>query len=382
MVIYRHIKNVLIVLPSPTSSCINDITELIDKVKPKSHVLIWQPWEESDPRFSDYLSHDYLENPSHTLDTLKFQDTLLNNNVKCYLLVGSEYTEESYGNIRTNPIDNFEVLFWPTSLLHYTYYGFEKFYGDPLKIHKPNKNIDSLYLNLNGKDRNHRCMFMDYLCKFDLIKDGINTWKKENTPWNFKCWEPKKMSIDEYHEQKYIHQVHTKNLLNVNNLVDIITETMPIMRHSNKEYLFYTEKTYRSILFGKPFLILGSRNQNKKLAGYGFKLFNSIFDYDFDSEDSIKHRCLGIIENLYSLKKGDYNQIRESVIDSITSNIEIAKNIVYNDDNIPNKLVDLINENQEDYEDFFKTFNSNYIGIFDMDNEFQLTKQIFKKIYR
>lgn len=378
MALYRYEENVLIVLPSPSYNTIDDVTDLIQKIKPKSHVLIWQPWEESDIRFAEYLSQNYKDEPVHSESTLRFQETLLKNNVKCYLLVGSDFTQESYGNLITNPIDNFEVLFWPTSLLHYTYYGFEKSYGDPLKIYNQHKNIDTLYLNLNGKDRNHRCMMMDYLCRFDLLKDGINTWKRDDTPWNFKCWKPKKLSIDEYHQNKYIHQTNTKGLSSINNLVDVITETMPLMHLSEKEFLFYTEKTYRSILFGKPFLILGSKKQNLKLKEYGFEIFDTIFDYDFDSEISVKNRCLGIIENLYTLKNKNFNEIRDSINECILSNIDTAKKIVYNDEKIPNKLIELIRENPKDFNEFFKTFNINYVGTFDLDNDFELTKQIFK----
>jgi hypothetical protein len=182
--------------PSPESRSISDITNLIDKVRPESHTIVWQPWEESDSRFEEYLKHDYKETSNHPSNIFEFENILLKHNIKCYLLVGSDYSN-AYSNIKTNPIKNFEVLFWPTALLHYTYYGMINFYGSkPSELFSQYRPIDKLYLNLNNHDRYHRGMLMDMLCKFDLFKDGINTWNNENYSFDFRYFKPQKLSFD------------------------------------------------------------------------------------------------------------------------------------------------------------------------------------------
>ena len=52
-------------------------------------------------------------------------------------------------------------------------------------------------------------------------------------------------------------------------------------------FTFFTEKTYKPIIAEKPFIILGSNNQNKVLESNGYEIFEEIFDYSFESLDLI-----------------------------------------------------------------------------------------------
>jgi len=380
MINYRFKKNVLLILPSPDSFRIEDITNLINEVRPNDHVIIWQPHEETDHRFSHYFENDYTLNPEHPKNYKEFEDTLTKNSIKCYLLVGSVYNE-TFSNYQKYPIKNFEILFWPTALLHYTYYGMVGIYGKtPKELFNSDRDIKKLYLNLNNKDRNHRCMFIDYLCKFELFEKGINTWRFENTTWPFEYFNLSKLKIDDYSEKKYVHEVYSENLLKMDNLIDTITETYPF-NQKGREYIFHTEKTYRSILLGKPFIVLGAKNQNRSIHRLGFKLFDNIINYEFDEFESIRARCLGIIDNLYKLKDKNYNQIFEEVRDSVQSNIDIATNIVYYDDKIPDTLRSLIKDNMIEYRVLLRDFNDCFSGSFNLDLKWFLTDNIFKDIY-
>jgi hypothetical protein len=330
MVDYRFYKSVLLINPSPDSNNINDISNLIDEIKPDSHVIIWQPWEAHDERFVKYLIQDYNIYPNHSEDFQNFEDVLVKNNVKCYLLVGCDYSD-AYVNIKTNPLKNFDVLFWPTSLLHYTFYGMKNFYGmEPSKLFNRYRPIDKLYLNLNHHERHHRALLLDYLCKFELFDYGINTWKDSESLFKI---------------------------------------------------IFYTEKTFKSILFGKLFLVFGAKGQNMNLHKYGFGLY-SIFDYEFDKSNLISSRCLGIIDNLYTIKNKDFGKVRDEMIGLSMSNIDTATAIVYNDEYIPRDLKTIIQENKEEYKLILSDFNGNYNGSFGMPDDFKFSENIFKEIYQ
>jgi hypothetical protein len=376
MINYQFKKNVLLINQSPSLGSISDITKLIEEVRPESHAIIWGPWEATDFRFEEYLKHNYKEFPNHPTNFLEFENILIKHNIKCYLLVGCDYSD-AYSNIKTNPIKNFEVLFWPTALLHYTYYGMINFYGKkPSDLFNPYKSIDKLYLNLNNHDRNHRIMMMDLLCKFELFHCGINTWNSEIHEGQFKYFKPQKLIFDDFNEKiTQSTRIFSEKLLTTPNLIDVVTETCPILggwdfRESNKGYIFHTEKTFKSILLGKPFLVLGNKGQNMNLQKYGITLFENIFDYSFDKSESFYFRCLGIIDNLYEYKSKNFGEVRDMLINMLISNIDTATAIVYNDVYIPILLRQIIHENKDDYKVLLKN-----------DDEWRLNENIFKEIY-
>jgi hypothetical protein len=383
---YRFHKNVLLIY-SNLSKDIRNITNIIKEIKPSGHVIIWQPWEALDERFEEYLHHNYECNPTHSENYQEFEDTLVKYGIECYLLVGCDYSD-AYSNIKTNPLKNFEVLFWPTALLHYTYHGMTTFYGKkPSELFDPHKSINTLYLNLNNHERAHRCKLIDLLCKFDLFNYGINTWNVRDSPCIFKYFTPKRLTFENDREGKMAHQVYSEELLNVNNLIDVVGETAPCFLPDrvvgkHREYMFHTEKTYRSILFGKPFLVLGNKGQNNNLQKYGVTLYGKIFDYHFDDTDSMDLRCLGIIDNLFTYKDRNLNEVRDDVVGIAQVNIDTLTSIVYNDEYIPSKLKSLISEHREEYRILLRDFNSWYSGSFGISQDWMLTETVFKEIYQ
>ena len=60
-------------------------------------------------------------------------------------------------------------------------------------------------------------------------------------------------------------------------LIDIVVET-------TSECDFFTEKTFKPIFYGKPFVVLGSLGQNTRLRELGFETFTEFFDLTTDDE--------------------------------------------------------------------------------------------------
>jgi hypothetical protein len=104
-----------------------------------------------------------------------------------------------------------------------------------------------------------------------------------------------------------------------NHYAEIISES--IFYHSinpaksDLEFLNFSEKTFKPLSLGYPFISFCLPNSFAKIYSWGFKLYDELFDYSFDSilDDGI--RMNHIIKQLYS------NDIK----DKYQSNIDIIK---------------------------------------------------------
>ena len=66
------------------------------------------------------------------------------------------------------------------------------------------------------------------------------------------------------------------------------------------DLFFITEKTIRPIITRKPFIVFSCQNFHYKLQQYGFKLYDEIIDYEFDS---IKETTKRFDAQIFELKK-------------------------------------------------------------------------------
>jgi hypothetical protein len=80
---------------------------------------------------------------------------------------------------------------------------------------------------------------------------------------------------------------------------------------------------------------LGSKNIHKVLLDHGFKLYDELFDYSFDSYDNVDDRIEMIVENIKNIKDSDYNILWYSVIEKTRYNRNLAYDIIKNKKFIP-----------------------------------------------
>ena len=78
-----------------------------------------------------------------------------------------------------------------------------------------------------------------------------------------------------------------------NSYYSLVTET-----HTSKNSLFITEKTYKPILMGHPFMIVGCPNTLSYLKNKGYYTFPELFDESYDSQLIEKDQLKIIIDNL------------------------------------------------------------------------------------
>lgn len=85
--------------------------------------------------------------------------------------------------------------------------------------------------------------------------------------------------------------------------------------------IFITEKTFKPIMYGHPFMIFGAPSTLRYLRELGFKTFPELFDESYDDELDLKKRAKKIIDQIDNFKwqLGDHLQ-------------DILKKVIYNKD--------------------------------------------------
>jgi len=290
----------------PESKKLNSLLDDIEKYKPKNIVIFGlEEWEIGDVfRYEFYIK--------------KIEKILIKYNINITVLLGSaDY--DYYKTYKFLPKINTNIVLWPMFWLYNTH----NFLNTNYKIIN---NIDKLFISLNNRPHLHRCKMMDTLYKNDLFKYGDISWMDVNSNYQFKYWHAEELILDD--EYKI-----TTNQFTVPN--EYFTTLFNLIAETTTDVPFLTEKTMMAILLGKPFLILGSKNIHKVLLDHGFKLYDELFDYSFDSYDNVDDRIEMIVENIKNIKDSDYNILWYSVIEKTRYNRNLAYDIIKNKKFIP-----------------------------------------------
>jgi len=71
---------------------------------------------------------------------------------------------------------------------------------------------------------------------------------------------------------------------------------------------FLTEKTYKPIKFGQPFLIAGTANSLKLLRSYGYKTFDHVLNNEYDEIENNTERWRALSSEIKRLKKSNLKE--------------------------------------------------------------------------
>ena len=191
---------------------------------------------------------------------------------------------------------------------------------------------EKYFLSLSRVPRPHRILSAYDLFNSDIFDKGIVSCgpipKNHPTP-HFIQGLPKNHGISLEQLQKFRKQLplvadtedfdtnHAMSLhshLHWSTLFQVVGETFTEDWYGTSR--FWSEKTFRAIFHMEPFIIWGQPNANRNLEKYGYKLYDTMFDYDsFDSEqDTVKrwHKLLKVIKGrvkyLNSLDKQQHLQ--------------------------------------------------------------------------
>lgn len=235
-------------------------------------------------------------------------------------------------------------LFWET------FFAFSSIYANIFRNIKPfghNNNIEKHFISLNARAHPYRCMFVDYLYKEGMFDYGYVSWHNSDN-WDyeycFKYWKPRLINFD-------------KNwLTNTDGILDIMippreqfqNSVFSVISESENRILKITEKTYLPIYHKRPFIVYAAPYFHLLLKQQGFKLFDEIFDYSFDSIVDNEERCAAMIRETKNITNYDPNDLLKILNPKIEYNYQnllkisnkkyVNKEVVEIIENIPNSV--------------------------------------------
>lgn len=158
---------------------------------------------------------------------------------------------------------------------------------------------NKIFLSLSRVNRPHRSLSTYEIFNSDIFLDGLVSHDKikhsqiehiynqmprgHNIHWKqFKRWSKRGLPLTvDTHDFVTNHAMSLNNILHDTTLFQIVNETFA--ENWDGTSLFWSEKTFRSIYHMQPFLIWGQHGANERLQDYGYKLYDTVFDYSFDN---------------------------------------------------------------------------------------------------
>jgi hypothetical protein len=173
---------------------------------------------------------------------------------------------------------------------------------------------DKEFLCLNRRMYHHKYRIIEELFNRGLLGDTHFTWVDNFVPPNKiskKLISELNINIDEFDGIQLEGDVmygsrlsyHDEFLFTINpewyyrSKVDIITETI-----LDDDAIHLTEKTFKAIYLGRPFVISASKGHLKALRDMGFKTFNSVINEEYD-DTSGGGKITKIIDSAVELAK-------------------------------------------------------------------------------
>jgi len=254
--------------------------------------------------------------------------------------------------------DHFTYHSWPTYFVNYTY---SMLIRNKFLATSHAADIKKLFICKNNRARSHRARLLDQLFNNNLFEHGHISWHHTNPQildYKFKFWKNETLTLDQEFtkkDQQPIMQFFQSDLDKCS-LIDLVTE-------STVDHKFITEKTYVPIFYKKPFLILGCKGIHHILKNQGFELYDEIFDYSFDLEDSLDRRIQGIVDNLDRLKNKSYNTLRSVIQKKLEYNQHHAVSMANDKSLIPSIMFE--ETGFEDYAD--KNIDLNFHQYFSLN---------------
>ena len=247
---------------------------------------------------------------------------------------------------------NIKIVNSPFHLIRDTIHEFENI-GYDLQNYKVN-NFKTPILFLNGKPHWHRCMLMNNFHKTRWVKENtIYSWiwtQKEFRDEDivpFDSWIEKSILLDEFKDGS-VDQ--TRADIEQKPFFQLVSET-------TTNHFFLTEKTVKPLLLKQPFLVFGSVGFHKKLKDYGFKLYDEVFNYDFDFIEDADTRSKMILTEVNKLQNFDLQDLYKKLEPKLIHNLERCYELSYDKENNL-ELFDYISDRWESFE---KVMNENLI---------------------
>ena len=344
--------------------------KVLDENITNCDILYWEPLEPIDSPFS-YIEDSY----GHK----EFSNLLVDRGIKIYA-VYSDYLIDTIQDYKHTFIENLKIIKWKTSLLHYSRYSAETTYNQNIKnINVRTHNFRKLFNCLNRGVRPARVTLIDNLYKNGLFEYGEISWNLLTTDsafldynLSFKYWNEERLKLDldvsDKVDSDKVHDFHlwSDYYLNSETLFTIQSES--IIGDQFSEKYFLSEKTWKPLILGKPYIMVGPPGYYRYLKEFGFKIYDELFDYSFDKESDETKRIEMIVFEINKLKNKNYDELYLKIKDKVEYNKNLAIDITNKDLYIDDSFKEMYKNN--------KNFIDNISSIkFNMD-----LNKIFKNI--
>jgi len=190
---------------------------------------------------------------------------------------------------------------------------------------------EKTYINLNRVARFHRCLLMQEIIDNDLLQHGYNTWADTYGAYDeFAVCYPNNTIKKQRYDILDVEDISAANPTLItpaefckNTFLYLNTET-----HVDNNVLFVSEKTYKPISLGMPFMSLGNPGTLEYLRERGFATFGQWLDESYDLDLPLEKRIEIIVKNLQkvtslSLKKRQ--KIRRAMEEICRHNLNLYK---------------------------------------------------------
>ena len=168
-----------------------------------------------------------------------------------------------------------------------------------------------LYLSYNRNVRPHRIHFLSNILSKDLLDMGkvsLNQFQSvQNLPDDHPINQLQRrapIEIDRGLEYNWANDIAIQD--HEDTFISIVTESL-----ADKYTLFLSEKIWKPISCGHPFMVLGNKGVLKKLKEFGFKTFDKWFDESYDNEEEMNVRSEMIINEIEKFKNKTVDELKQ-----------------------------------------------------------------------
>ena len=284
---------------------------------------------------------------------------LIRNNAHLTVVLGSDgLVEQTYKSL---PSQNTDIIYYPTYFANIAALNAVKKTYPTLYSDLPVYPVDKVATTLISKPHNHRSATIDKLCKYGLLENMYYSWNKltyeegDRYLYNFKHWKEKIHRLsDKFYEEDFNQATSPP--------AELFKSAFEIVIETSFKGNFFTEKTFNSILRGRPFLLIGAPGLNDRLTKYGFKNYIDelglreienrwmkfknlcVFDYFEDYSEEIIRKLTAVFDEYKNNPNGLYLSLR----DKANYNRKVLQEGVYNLRYIPEEIAKFLHSNNID----------------------------------
>lgn len=184
---------------------------------------------------------------------------------------------------------------------------------------------DKIFLCYNRRSAPHRCQLVSLMNAKNLLENSFVSFDVKNAHETIQ----NDVFLSEFKKDFFLKNLPNENLTiekyipnsldrkeyiqierhHVRSMISIVTET-----HFYESELSFTEKIYRPISLGHPFIVVGRPGYLKKLRDFGFKTFDGLIDEKYDTIHNPILRIeeiVRVMEHFYNMNDSERKTICE-----------------------------------------------------------------------